>query len=143
MARSQYQGRGKPGSAWYSPEGGLYFSLILKPRKNPNDLAKLTIAAAEAIASVLTAKYGVKAEIKPPNDILIAGKKICGILTEKMGGSLIVGIGINIAQVEFPEGLSAVPLAAVSPRKTEPESLLEDIIPALRERYLKFLSGEV
>jgi len=130
IAESQSQGRGKPGTSWYSPSGGLYFSVILKPRKNPPDLAPLTQLAAKAVSRAL---HDHNPHIKPPNDILIGGKKVCGILTEKTADGLIIGIGLNININEFPAGLDAGSISG------DKETVLEEILRCLKEEYLKYL----
>lgn len=130
VAESQSRGRGKPGTSWYSPPGGLYFSVILKPRKNPPDLSPITRLAAEAVVKALS---GLNPQIKPPNDILIDGKKACGILTEKIGESLIIGIGLNVDMKEFPAGLDANSI------RGDKEVIFKEILRRLKEEYLKYL----
>ena len=143
LAKKQTKGRGKPGSFWYSPEGGLYFSLILKPRKNPADLAPLTLIMAEAVAGTIKREGGIDPEIKLPNDILIGGKKVCGILTEKTGGALILGVGLNLNIREFPEDLNATSLLLECGREFEWRSLLGKIMEAFKNSYSKFLFNKV
>jgi BirA family transcriptional regulator, biotin operon repressor / biotin---[acetyl-CoA-carboxylase] ligase len=142
-ARRQTKGRGKPGSAWFSPEGGLYFSVILKPRKNPNELATITLAAARAVVSVIKKEAGIEAEIKLPNDVLIGGQKICGILTEKTGDSLIIGIGFNLNTEGFPKELNAISLFLSTGRRFEPEPILQALLSGLKNEYLKYLHNKV
>ena len=138
-AEEQSGGRGKFGSLWFSPPGGLYFSVILKPRKNPDDLAPITLLVAKTIASVLP----VKAEIKLPNDLLVNGKKICGILTEKTGEALIIGIGLNVNIDSFPSGLNATSLKLETSRNWDLDTLLQAILAELKKEYSQFLSGKV
>jgi len=138
-AEEQSGGRGKPGSSWFSPLGGLYFSVILKPRKNPDDLSPITLLVAKAVASVLP----VKAEIKLPNDLLVNGKKICGILTEKTGEALIIGIGLNVNIDSFPSGLNATSLKLETSRNWDLDTLLQAILAELKKEYSQFLSGKV
>lgn len=109
LAKQQTKGRGKPGNVWFSPLGGLYFSIILKPKKDINDLLYITKAVAQVIVSVISF-YGVSAKIKMPNDVLIDNKKIAGILIEKIKEVLIIGIGINLNIKEFPKELNATSL---------------------------------
>jgi len=136
-AKRQTKGRGKPGSSWFSPDGGLYFSVILKPRKNSADLSPVTLLAAEAVASV------IKAEIKPPNDLMIKSKKVCGILTEKVKDALIVGVGLNVNIEKFPDELAATSLYLENNKKYDPDQLLSEIIIELKNRYLKFLHNRI
>jgi len=98
-AEVQTRGRGRQGRKWLQVKGkGLAFSIVLWPR--PSEAAGITLAAAVAVARVLEA-LGLRPEIKWPNDILLSGKKVCGILTETgdkrdNGSPVILGVGINL-----------------------------------------------
>lgn len=92
VTRRQTAGRGRYKRTWVSNPGNLYVSFIYKVSKPDGRLA---YAVAVAVACVL-AEFGINATIKWPNDILVDGKKICGILIEYVGDFVIVGIGINI-----------------------------------------------
>jgi BirA family biotin operon repressor/biotin-[acetyl-CoA-carboxylase] ligase len=103
-ADRQTHGRGRLDRRWTSGSGGLYFSLLLRPGGSPRDLVKVNLSAAQAAVQTLQA-CGVKARIKPPNDVIGSlGKrsgKVCGILAEASGGAhhvdwMIVGVGINV-----------------------------------------------
>lgn len=98
MAARQEAGRGRLGRSWFSPQGGLAVSIILKP--SIEDLYLLPAISAVAIFRALQ-RIGLNSSIKWPNDILVNGRKICGILIENIldGGKLkyaITGIGINV-----------------------------------------------
>jgi BirA family biotin operon repressor/biotin-[acetyl-CoA-carboxylase] ligase len=104
IAERQSEGRGRMGKEWYSPPGGIWLSIILKPDISPEHIYRLTLVAGVAVAETL-AGIGVVAQIKWPNDILIHEKKVCGILTEVDAemdavNFVIVGIGIN-ANIEL------------------------------------------
>jgi BirA family biotin operon repressor/biotin-[acetyl-CoA-carboxylase] ligase len=108
LARSQTAGRGRLGRAFYSPDSGLYFSILLRPTLAPQDCLRLTTAAAVAVAESI----GDDAQIKWVNDIYLHGRKVCGILTESVlqGDRLdyaVVGIGLNLCTPKegFPEEL--------------------------------------
>ena len=115
LAERQDAGRGRLGRGWSSPAGsGLYFSLLLRPELPPHQAPQLTLLAAVAVARAVEEIAGVAPEIKWPNDLLLGGKKFCGILTEMAGGVdrvrwVILGIGINVTTQEFPGELQ--PLA--------------------------------
>jgi BirA family biotin operon repressor/biotin-[acetyl-CoA-carboxylase] ligase len=102
FAEEQTQGRGRLGRTWFSPRGlNLYFSLILRPAFPPVQACQITLMAAVALAETLEAAIGTAPEIKWPNDILYAGKKLAGVLTESVceGKSVrfvILGIGVNV-----------------------------------------------
>jgi BirA family biotin operon repressor/biotin-[acetyl-CoA-carboxylase] ligase len=102
IAEEQTAGRGRLGRKWESPANvNLYLSAIVKPRINAADLPLLTLTSAVAVAEVLGSFAAVPPEVKWPNDVLIAGKKIAGILTESACEAdrllfAIVGIGVNL-----------------------------------------------
>jgi len=101
LADSQTAGRGRLQRGWQSPPGcNLYLSIILRPGVAPQDLAQITLLAGVAMAEALTGLCPEGVSIKWPNDLLIRGRKVCGILTEmRMDGekpALIVGIGLNV-----------------------------------------------
>ncbi len=105
-ADAQSAGRGRRGRGWLSPCGGLYLSLILRPTLPPAAIPRLTLMAAVALARA----SGPAATIKWPNDILLDGRKVCGILSELHGdpAAVILGIGVNVAA---DPALAAVPTA--------------------------------
>lgn len=100
LADRQTAGKGRLGKSWYSPDGGLWMSVIL----HPPQIALISVITGIAICESLSC-YGVLAFIKWPNDILLNGKKIAGILTEIIGNVVILGIGINLNIRTFPEEL--------------------------------------
>ncbi len=100
VAETQTRGRGRLGRKWLSPSGGVWFSVLLKPKMNAIETAKLVFVASLAVAEVLQDSYGLNVETKWPNDVLVNGKKICGILAEmKTCGErvecAILGVGLN------------------------------------------------
>lgn len=100
VAGSQDSGRGRMGRQWISPEGGLWFTMILRPECRPADTSELTVLVAESVAAAISDMTGVKPEIKMPNDILIGGAKVCGILADmSVEGEkinyILLGVGIN------------------------------------------------
>ena len=109
IAESQTGGRGRLGRKWISPEGGIWLSIIIKPRIQPSHAPSITLLAGVSVAKTIRS-YGLEAGIKWPNDVLINGKKVCGILTEIEGeidliDYCVVGIGIdaNVDIEAFPE----------------------------------------
>jgi len=113
VAEKQTRGRGRFGRSWHSPAGlGVYCSIILRPKISPAQAPGISLITAIAVAETITAYGNIDVKIKWPNDILIAGKKAAGILTElsaEIGRTnyVIVGLGINInhRQFHFPESL--------------------------------------
>src|SRR5436190_12012008 len=83
FAESQTKGRGRLGRKWLSPaKKGLWFSVLLRPDLRPHETTRLTVASATALRRAIASQTGLEAEIKWPNDILLGGKKVAGILTE-------------------------------------------------------------
>lgn len=111
IADSQSAGKGRRGRAWFSPAGlGIYFSIILRPQITPAEAAKTTLLMSVCVAETLESVAGLRARIKWPNDILVNGRKIAGILAELSTemdsvNYLVVGLGVNvnIAANQFPD----------------------------------------
>jgi len=100
IAESQTCGRGRLGREWLSPKGGIYVTLILRPKMSPIYAPRMNLMASVAVAKAIRRFFGLKAELKWPNDVLIKGKKVCGILAEIEAETDVInfvnlGIGIN------------------------------------------------
>jgi len=116
FAESQTKGRGRLGRKWVSPAGkGLWFSVLLRPRLRPQEATQLTVATATAMVRAIAASTGVHPDIKWPNDLLVRGRKIAGVLTELSAEldtikHLILGVGLDVNQSadEFPPDLRSV-----------------------------------
>ncbi|WP_443597898.1 biotin--[acetyl-CoA-carboxylase] ligase [Agathobacter sp.] len=112
VADKQESGKGRRGRSWVSPSGtGIFMTLMIKPDINPNNASMLTLVAALAVAKAITSVTGEEAMIKWPNDIVVNGKKVCGILTEMNAqfdyiNHIVIGIGINVHNESFPEEIS-------------------------------------
>lgn len=112
-ALGQTGGRGRLGRSFASPPGGLYLSILWRPDFPPEKAARLSCAGALAASAAIEEVCGISPNIKWPNDLLLNGKKISGILTEAAwqgegGGFVIVGTGINVNTEQFPEGLKGI-----------------------------------
>jgi BirA family transcriptional regulator, biotin operon repressor / biotin---[acetyl-CoA-carboxylase] ligase len=114
LAEAQTAGRGRSGRTWYSERGtGLYFTILLRPKLAPAQAPLLTMLAGVSCHTAITAQAGIEPELKWPNDLLLKGKKMGGILTEMHAEPnqvrfVIVGIGINVNQEKFPPELSSI-----------------------------------
>lgn len=110
----QTAGKGRRGKAWESPKGsGIWMSLILKPELEPIHASGLTLVAALAVANAIRKITKLDAYIKWPNDIVINGKKVCGILTEMSSemdyiNHIVIGIGINVNTEHFHESIKDI-----------------------------------
>lgn len=145
LAEEQTAGYGRKKTAWFSPKGGLYFSIIL-PKSNIEDLQTLTILAAFIVAKVIKENFNLEPFIKLPNDVWIAGKKVCGILTENVIGSgengyqnvksSVIGIGLNTNIEKFPKDLEnlATSLKIELGKRVDNEKILREIIKGLKEQ---------
>ena len=111
----QEQGRGRLGRAWESPEGGAYLSLILRPGRPPQETPQLPLVAGLAVAEAIHESTRLHPTIRWPNDLLLDGKKVCGILVEAKNGAVIVGVGINVttAADHLPETATSLLNATV------------------------------
>jgi BirA family transcriptional regulator, biotin operon repressor / biotin---[acetyl-CoA-carboxylase] ligase len=149
-ADEQTAGRGRGDHRWHSPAGeGLYVSMLLRPRIEPNDALWLSLiaglAAHRAIAEVTT----IACDIRWPNDIMLGAKKMGGILTELATehGQVqhaVVGIGLNVNQSSFPVGLStmATSLRAETDREWPREEILHALLRAFSDEYMRLLKEE-
>ncbi len=136
-AASQTAGRGKPGAGWFSPKGNLYLSLVVKPHRSLRELAPLTITAALAARAAIVGATRLPVVIKWPNDLLVRGKKLGGILTERLSsGHVIIGIGINLAR--HPE--QATSLDREVGKRTDLRRFTDRLLRELDKEYLAYLS---
>ncbi len=144
-ALRQTAGRGRMGRQFYSPARGLYWSILLRPPYTAEECLALTPIAAVAAAESLEAVYGVAPKIKWVNDLLLDGRKICGILTESAVYAeslrpryVIVGVGINLAPPEggFPEELREI-AGTVLPHEQDYDIRKHaELLAVLQERFL-------
>ena len=112
IADTQTAGRGRRGRGWISPEGeGIFMSLIVRPDVHPSQVAKMSLMLALAVAKAIRRVTELDARIKWPNDIVIGGRKICGLLlemdaTQERVESIVAGVGINVHQTAFDEEIA-------------------------------------
>lgn len=147
VAETQTAGKGRRGRGWVSPAGSaIYMSCILRPAIEPYQASALTLVAAMSVQKAITRFMDVDAVIKWPNDLIIDGKKICGILTEMssdMDGInyVVTGIGINANQTTFPEEIrqKATSLSLASGQKVKRAALIAAIMNDLEHYYQSFL----
>lgn len=147
VADMQTAGLGRRGRSWSSPAGkNIYFTLLLRPDIPPEKASMLTLVMAHAVVVGI----GIPdAGIKWPNDIVIDGRKVCGILTE-MNMSVeqasisyvVVGVGINVLRQDFGNGISgrAVSLEEACGKRLDRSGLIADIMQAFESDYDNFLS---
>ena len=113
LAKSQYKGRGRMGREWFSPKGGLWLSVILKPFLKINVAEKVTLMAGVSIVEVINELYGLAAKLKWVNDVLVNQRKVAGVLTESSVVNdrinfMVLGIGVNVNVTQFPQELKDI-----------------------------------
>lgn len=147
VADSQWAGKGRRGRMWTSPRGvGIWMSMVLRPDIAPSDASMLTLIAGMAVARGVKESTGLDARIKWPNDVVLSGKKICGILTEMSTEEesiryVITGIGINVNIEVFPRELevSATSLKLESGRPVRRSPVISAVAQAFEAYYDIFL----
>ncbi|MDD2649283.1 MAG: biotin--[acetyl-CoA-carboxylase] ligase [Eubacteriales bacterium] len=152
-AGEQTSGRGRLQREWISPkDAGVYMTICLRPFIPPEKAPFLTMLAAVAVSRAIKAQTGLSASLKWPNDVIISGKKVCGILSEMAAEPdkleyAVVGIGINVNQLseDFPQELKAraTSLRIEADRKFRRADIIRAVISEADELYAAFLkSGE-
>ena len=150
FAESQTKGRGRLGRKWLSPtRKGLWFSVLLRPNFRPQETTQLTVISATALRRAIKTVCSVTADIKWPNDILIGGKKVCGILTEMSAEvdrvrHVILGIGVDVNQTEFPAELRklATSLKIEAGEEISRAELAVEILRELDADYARVCAGK-
>lgn len=150
VANRQDAGKGRRGRSFTSPEGdGIFMTLVLKPDINPNHASMLTLVAALAVSAAIAEQTGRPAGIKWPNDIVMNGKKVCGILTEMSAqfdyvNHIVVGIGINVHNETFPKEFSetATSIYLETGKHENRAELIEKVLERFEQYYAVFMETE-
>lgn len=149
IAESQTRGRGRHGHAWSSPPGaGIYASLVLRPRRPAAELLPLTLAAGLAVADAVHEVAGIEPELRWPNDLLLKGRKFCGLLLESAAGAdglqAALGFGINLRHQEWPPELAAIATALDdhTAERVTADALCDAVLRQLERRYAAWSAGE-
>lgn len=147
VAEQQDAGKGRRGRGWVSPPGtGIWMTMVLRPDILPSQASMLTLAAALGVSEGIYRVTGIMPEIKWPNDLVLSGKKICGILTEMTTELdsvqyVVVGMGTNVNMESFPKeiGGTASSLYLESGKKWKRGPLIGAMAKALGEYYERFM----
>ena len=144
VADTQTAGKGRRGRVWKSPKGTtISMTFCLEPKLPTEKVSGITLAAALSVAEAIFDLTGKRAQIKWPNDIVLNGRKICGILTElvfrKETYAVIVGVGINVNTEQFPEEIQEV--ASSLKRECGREFSRETLIAAVLKYFERFFES--
>ena len=150
VAEQQTAGRGRRGRGWESPAGSsIYMSLLLRPEFLPNKAPMLTIVMAYSVATALREQTGLDFRIKWPNDIVLNGKKVVGILTEMSTeieyiNHVVIGVGINVNTEAFPEEIcaTATSIRLESGKTWRRAELIAAILRQFEVQYERFVKEE-
>jgi BirA family biotin operon repressor/biotin-[acetyl-CoA-carboxylase] ligase len=145
VAEEQTEGRGRLGRSWQAPpRTSVLVSVVLEPAVPPARLPELTLVAGEAVAAAVAEVAGVAPTIKHPNDVLVAGKKVAGILAESSEGRVVLGIGVNANQAadELPAETQtpATSLQVEAGRVIDRARLLAAVLLELERGYNEWVS---
>lgn len=138
LAREQTGGRGRMGRRWASPPGGLWLSVVLRPQLSVAEWTRLGFAASVAAAAAVEEVAGVPVGLKWPNDLVVGGRKLGGVLVEAGGAYAIAGIGINTnVQVELlePEIAAAATSLSAMGRNVDLAALVRRVLLELEHHY--------
>ncbi len=146
IAEAQTEGRGRLGRHWYSErEAGLYFSLVLFPKAPPSLAPLFMLGAAVAMHNAVENYSGLNVDIKWPNDLLIDGRKFCGILSEiqaevDLVKTLVIGVGVNVNHERLPPDIAnrATSLRVASGRIQSRIEILVEFFEEFEKIYLDF-----
>jgi BirA family biotin operon repressor/biotin-[acetyl-CoA-carboxylase] ligase len=147
VAHFQSAGRGQYGRVWQSrPSSSLLLSVVLNP---PRELCRpviLTALAAVAVADAVYALTAAQARVKWPNDLLVRGKKVCGLLIEQHAGAVVIGIGLNLLQSARDFEAAGLPdatsLSLVGGQEVSVRTAAETVLGRLDREYERLLRGE-
>ena len=146
LADEQTEGRGRLGREWHAPAGTCVLcSIQLRPPVSPQRYPELTVLGAEGCIDAIRALTGLEAEVKHPNDVLIAGRKVAGVLGEASDDRVVLGIGINVnippEQLPTDVRMPATSLLAELGREVDRRDLIAELLAALERRYDDWLAG--
>lgn len=146
VADSQTAGKGRRGRSWESPaKENIYMSFLLRPELTTGQAPMVTLVMAYSVAKVLQKKGFANLQIKWPNDLVLSGKKCCGILTEMylketQIDHVVVGVGINVNTSQFPAELAdkATSLRLECGKQLEKQDIIMDIVDSFAKEYKQF-----
>jgi BirA family transcriptional regulator, biotin operon repressor / biotin---[acetyl-CoA-carboxylase] ligase len=146
VADEQTEGRGRLGRQWLAPAGtSLLVSVLLRPDVEPTRLPELSLVAGRACAEAIAETAGLETEVKFPNDVLVEGRKVAGILAEASEGRVVLGIGVNVSQeagqLPAQARTPATSLLVETGREIDRAELLVALLDRLERRYDEWLGA--
>jgi BirA family biotin operon repressor/biotin-[acetyl-CoA-carboxylase] ligase len=146
VADEQTEGRGRLGREWHAPAGtSVLCSVQLRPAVSGERLPELTVVAARACADAIAVLTGLEPELKFPNDVLLGGRKVAGILAEARDGRVVLGIGVNVnvpaEQLPREVDRPATSLLVETGRQLDRAALLVELLERLERRYDDWVSA--
>lgn len=152
VANEQTAGRGRMGRGWHSPQrGNMYASFAFRPKLSPREMPMITLWFGLAVAGCLRDRFGLPVQVKWPNDLLLEGRKVAGMLTEAridadQARDLVFGLGLNIAADTntWPEAVRqrATTLAAAAPKPLSVNETAMAVIQSVFGAYARFAAGD-
>ncbi len=152
VADTQTEGKGRMGRGWESPRGGLYLSVVLRPKMDPKDVQLISLVAGLAVSKAISTTCLIPTSLKWPNDLQYKGKKISGILTEASfkGESveyIVLGIGINVnnskGDLTDEVAENSISIREITGEKVDRAELLRNVLYSMDLAYAKMLSGQL
>ena len=145
VAEQQTEGRGRLGRSWHAPaRTSVLVSILLRPQVAPPRLPELSLVAGEAVAGAIAEVTGLEPTIKLPNDVLLGGRKVAGILAEASEGRVVLGIGLNANQTreELPAETQTEPTSLLLElgRRVDRAVLLASVLTRLEGAYDRWVS---
>lgn len=142
VSDTQTKGKGRAGRTWKSPKGGLWFSVILRPRTNAEQIPILQFLVANGLREAVDRATGVSTKVKWPNDLVVSGKKLAGILIEtkietRQVAYAVIGIGLNVNLIQKQLPKEATSILAQTGRRFDLAETLDLILASLVKHYQK------
>jgi len=149
LAKRQTSGRGRMGRGWSSPEGGLYLSVLLRPNLPGRELLKMTVFSCVPVAKAIEEVGGIDVQLKWPNDLMVRGKKVGGVLVEGVSKGahldfVVIGIGLNVnSSLERIGEEGATSLKMLLGREIDAGRLFDSLLRNLDKFYKSLTQDEL
>ena len=144
IAEVQTDGRGRRGNKWESPKGAALFSFALREDEylTEKDYSLLPLIAGRALVEAMKNIEDLDYKFKWPNDIYVYDKKLSGILIEKVNNFYIIGMGINVNNIEFGENINGISLKTITEKEYEIEEVIDMAIMIFKKTWARYVRGQ-